>query len=146
MPMRITVQKARTSTTGPGMPATERKEPTRRGFTLLELLVVLFIVGMSAALAAPPLYRAYENLQAGVEERRLREMAAATSLSAFCRQQERTLHLADRTVRDQEEQVLEHFRFLTFPRQTIHWNANGFPDARQLHYVIRGTPREMPLY
>jgi prepilin-type N-terminal cleavage/methylation domain-containing protein len=146
MAMRIATPRARARTTGPGTPATETPVPTRGGFTLLELLVVLSIVGMSAALAVPPLYRTYQNLQAGAEERRLGEMAAATSLSAFCRQQDRTLHLADRTVRDQEQAVLEHFRFLTFPRQTIHWNANGFPDARKLRYAIRGTPREMPLY
>lgn len=64
------------------MASGDRKTRHRRGFTLVELMVVISLVGLMAAVSAPPLFRYIQSnrLQAGAD-RIVADMQYARSVS-----------------------------------------------------------------
>jgi len=117
------------------------------GFTLLEMMVVLTLVGLVAAATMPRLFLTIEAVRANTEERSLVEMLDGVGLAAFFRQQPRTLQFMEHRigVKGSETESME-FEYLWFPEQTIVWNGNGFPDQAVVKYQIRDVEKEHRLY
>jgi general secretion pathway protein H len=72
-------------------------EVDRRGFTLLEVLVVLFIVALAVSLAAPSITRSTDLIKARAE------VASVLALLRFAREQAITLHQQESVVIDPVE-------------------------------------------
>jgi prepilin-type N-terminal cleavage/methylation domain-containing protein len=116
------------------------------GFTLLELLVVMALFGLLAGVAVPRMWAGVEAVAADAEKRTLVEMASQVTLHAFLRHESRTLVFENRSVHSPDGIAWIVFDYIAFPRQQIHWNTRGFPDARTLDYTIRGRTEHLALF
>lgn len=117
-----------------------------KGFTLLELLAVMALVGLLAGTAVPRMFSAIDAISAGAEERTLSEIAARMKLLAYLRHTPQYLAFEDRSIYQAAQQPpVAEFEHLTFTEQRITWNVNGFPDAQSLEYTLRGQKRRLSL-
>ncbi len=115
----------------------------RAGFTLLELLVVMVLVGLTMTTVTPRLYHSLDNYRADAEERALLELTERAAYRAFFRQREVTLHFSDRMVLTPAQEEVVSFAFLAFPEQVVSWNHNGFSAAMGINYTIQGRERTL---
>jgi len=120
---------------------------SNKGFTLLEMMVVLMLVGLSVAVTMPRLFLTIEAVRANTEERMLMELIDGVQLRAFFRQQDRTLEFVEHRigVKGSEAESIQ-FDYLWFPDQTIVWNGNGFPDHPVIKYHIREVEKAYQLF
>ncbi len=118
----------------------------KSGFTLLELLVVMTLIGLMAGVAVPRMGTAVETVLADAEKRTLVEMTAQVKLHAFLRQQSHTLLFEEGAVKYPEGTLVKAFDYIRFPRQRIYWNTRGFPNIRTLDYTIRGQADQLALF
>jgi len=119
---------------------------SHKGFTLLELIVVLVLIGLSASMTLPRLSQTLDAVNANVEERTFLEMVDAVRLRAFLRQRNITLHCSDHFISMDGENEPVSFEFLQFEEQNITWNGNGFPNAAVIRYDFRDQERELALF
>jgi prepilin-type N-terminal cleavage/methylation domain-containing protein len=116
------------------------------GFTLLELLAVMALIGLLAGTAVPRMFLAVEAVSAGAEERTLVEIIGQIKLYAYLRHTPH--HLAfngQRIYQDAQQTAVADFKHLMFAEQQITWSANGFPDAESLKYTLRGQEKRLSL-
>ncbi len=118
-----------------------------KGFTLLEMMVVLTLVGLIVAATMPRLFLTIEAVRANTEERSLIELIDGVQLRAFFRQHDRTLQFTEQQIGVKgSETELVQFDYLWFPDQTIAWNGNGFPDHQVMRYRLREEEKELRLF
>jgi len=115
------------------------------GFTLLELIVVMVLVGVVMSTVTPRLYHSLDHYRADAEERALAELAERASYRAFFQHRELTLHFAENSVRTADDQQVASFAFLRFPAQTLIWNGHGFPSAGVIQVTVAGREKEVDL-
>ncbi|OPX18845.1 MAG: hypothetical protein BZ151_12400 [Desulfobacca sp. 4484_104] len=141
----------------PGAPAYPRRrllalpeKPCRPGrfapgFTLVEILLVMLIVGITVSLTSPRLFSAYEKIRAAAEEQKLRQVVGSLQMKAFLRQVEYTVQLADRrlSVARNDEKTLFTFTYISFPAASITFNANGFASATVIRYFAAGREKTL---
>lgn len=118
------------------------------GFTLVELLIVLAIVGTLVALVAPLGVRQIERTRAQEEWLTLNRALTGIAFTAFTESAPVTLELSGRrlewTLEGQKPQNIE-FEQLSFDRQVIAINANGLADAKEIRVRQRERPRVVAL-
>jgi prepilin-type N-terminal cleavage/methylation domain-containing protein len=124
----------------------ENRQSCQNGFTLLELLVVMILLGLMVGLSVPRLLATVETVSADAEKRTLSEMLDQVKLYSFLRHQEHTFLFEGRTVVDAQDSQVVSFEYIRFPKQQIRWNPNGFPDAGDLEYTIRDRKQSFALY
>jgi len=112
----------------------------------LELIVVMTIIGLSAAIAVPRVLLTIESVSADAEQRILREMVDQIELHAFLRQQNQQFIFKNQSVFNRANTLVMSFDHLCFVNQLITWNVNGFPDIQSLHYTFRGKEKTLFLY
>ena len=117
-----------------------------RGFTLLELIVVMAIVGLSASIAVPRMQLAIERVSADAEQRALLEIVGHIELYAFFQQKNYTLRFEEGSVLNQTNTPIITCDHLWFSKQIITWNGNGFPDAESLDYTFCGQKKTLAFY
>lgn len=109
---------------------------TRDGFTLLELLVVLAIMGLAAGLAAPGVLRSIESWQARAELDRLQDQVRG--LPAAARATGRALRISGETLGTPAPplRVEEGWTLRTDEAWTV--EANGYCAGGVLHLTGSG--------
>ncbi|OPX19772.1 MAG: hypothetical protein BZ151_07450 [Desulfobacca sp. 4484_104] len=115
------------------------------GFTLIEILLVMLIVGIVVSLTSPRLFSAYEKIRAATEEQKLRQIVENLQLKAFIRQVEYTVQMADRhlSVTKNDEKTLFTFTYISFPAAGITFNANGFASTTVIKYFVTGREKTL---
>lgn len=108
------------------------------GFTLIELMVVLLIVSVFAALTGPDIFRRIEETRAVSEEKKLAFVMEYARNLAFCRQSPFLVRLEDKhlILESSDGRTLQRigFEFLAFQKRVIRLNAHGFADTREIEY------------
>jgi prepilin-type N-terminal cleavage/methylation domain len=112
-----------------------------KGFTLIEVLVVLIIAGAATSLVAPNLFNAYEGIKASAEEQKMFDVIETVKMRAFLRKLPYTVTFVDNILRVKDEKVRVEFDFIQFTGCSIIFNRNGFPDIREIKYLIMGENR-----
>lgn len=116
-----------------------------RGFTLVEVLVVLMVVMLGVSIVTPDLFRIYERIEAQSEEKMVREILKNIGLTAFASQTPQKVSMSGNELAVMPEKALESqkkswaFKRLTFPGSTeIHFNSRGVPDQEQIEIEAGG--------
>lgn len=115
----------------------------RKGFTLIELLVVLIIAAAGISLVAPPLAGTYDKIRINAEEQRLLSLIQATEMRSFLRQTDITIELEDNRFGFKDQDVRIEFEHLRFPKATVRFNGNGFPDTTTITYYASGREKTL---
>jgi len=109
------------------------------GFTLIELMVVLLIISVFAALTGPDIFRRIEQTRAFAEEKKLAYVMEYARNLAFCRQSPLLVRLEDEhlILESSDGGTIKHigFEFLAFQKRVVRLNAHGFADAREIAYT-----------
>ncbi len=123
-----------------------------RGFTLVEVLVVLMVVMLGVSIVTPDLFRIYERVEAQSEEKMVREILKNIGLTAFASQTPQKVSMSGNELAVMSEQVLAPkknswaFKRLTFTGSTeIHFNRQGFPDQNQIELEAGGEKHTVRL-
>lgn len=118
----------------------------RQGFTLLELLVVMTLIGFMAGVAVPRMFLAAESVSAAAEEHALADMVKEVKFYAYLRHAPQLLIFEGRYIfRDEGRSTAAEFTHLRFPNQRITWNTNGFSEKRRLEYTLRDQTKTLVL-
>ena len=118
-----------------------KMEKHSKGFTFIEILVVLIIVGLVTSLIGPRLFNAYEGIQVSAEERRMEEIIEKIKIISFLRQVPYTVRLEGRTISVMNNDIRIGFRYLHFPVEVLKFNKNGFADISKIRYLVEGKER-----
>ncbi len=117
----------------------------KAGFTLLEMLVVMVLAVSLVGVVGPRIYASVDNIRADAEERALRELVEYAGLRAFFSRADQTLVFRDSQALLPPDRVVTGFSFITFPEQSVTWDANGFTAAESLAYAIQGRESVLDL-
>lgn len=119
------------------------------GFTLLELLTVVAIIGLASSLIAPDMLALYESYQVREERGVLKGILKKVSYQNFLSDSSATLKFNQQTlkiVRGETEQSLE-YQFIHFIPTEIKLNKKGYlvdPKAN-LKYKIHNSELELDM-
>ena len=111
------------------------------GFTLIELMVVLMIIGLSAALVSPRVIEIYDKIMLHAEEQKLRDCFAVVKNRAFIRQVPLTMVFKENGVTIEGEPAPVLFDIVVFPPQALTFNGNGFSDTEKISYQAMGAEK-----
>ena len=107
-----------------------------KGFTLIEILVVLLILGLVISLTGPRLFNLYEGIQVSAEEKRVEEIIEKVKIVSFLRQISHTIILEGQTLSVVNNDIKLEFRHLYFPAKVLRFNKNGFTDISKIRYLV----------
>ena len=120
-----------------------------RGFTLIELMVVIAIMSILMGLVGPLVASSVEKSQARVEAMMLENWMALISSRAFLSSKTHTLDLDGKsaTLFDQNTQEVRSmdFDYLFFQPQTVTFNKYGFPSRLSLTYQLKNETIRLEL-
>ncbi len=110
----------------------------QKGFTLIEILIVLVILGLGVSLVGPRMFATYEKVQSSVEEQKLTLILESVSMKAFLRRTPFTIEFHDNILQIKGQHARINFKLICFPRESITYNRNGFSNTEKITYVVRG--------
>ena len=116
------------------------------GFTLLELLVILAIIGLLASLVAPDSLATLTRSQRYVELRKLETLLGYAAERAFIQAKPTFFALEGQqvTVFTQDETgYTAEFELLHFPPQQIAFTATGYVNKPTLSYSISNNTAQL---
>lgn len=116
----------------------------QKGFSLLELLTVMVIVGLSATVVGPGMFASYEKIKSFSEEKKLAALINSVSYRAFFRQVPQVVHCTDNILTLNDNEFRFEFNYLIFPETVITFNGHGFADQAVLAYQSRGQVSQLP--
>jgi len=117
-----------------------------KGFTLIEILVVMLIVSLGVSLVGPRLFGVYEKVQASVEEQKLIDLLAMIRMKAFLRQTPYSIETDHNTLKIKDEGERVVFSWISFPNAGVTFNGNGFPDVNSITYFIWGKRKALNVF
>jgi prepilin-type N-terminal cleavage/methylation domain-containing protein len=98
-----------------------------RGFTLLELLVVMAIMGLLVGLVGPFTVRQYDKIQVVKEREQLLQLIQRIRFISVIEQADHPLSVQGASISSATLQQVEFsFQHLRFPPQQLQINSNGF--------------------
>ncbi|GAA0353885.1 hypothetical protein GCM10009092_17790 [Bowmanella denitrificans] len=111
------------------------------GFTLLELIVVLSIVGLLMSLVGPALFTTLDKVRVQSEVRKLEGVIFKLSNQAFLYGREIDVVLEGQHCQfffqgEEKKQSLLQFEHIHFPRQTFSVNSHGFLSVSEVNYSV----------
>jgi len=119
------------------------------GFTLIELMVVLVIVGALVSLVGPSIFKRLDKTKTMAEEKKLRSILEAAKITAFSRKTPILIGFENNTltIMDKADTPVDSTRFdhLVFEENRIRFNANGFPDKKQIRYITGNGEKQLLL-
>jgi prepilin-type N-terminal cleavage/methylation domain-containing protein len=111
-----------------------------KGFTMMELMVVMAIMGGLMALVGPALMNSYQKMQVQSETRKLRQSLSKVSYKAFLAGKPITIELTASTLKyfytsEPQKKHSQQYQHIYFETQTLAINANGFIDNTHVEYT-----------
>ena len=96
-----------------------------RGFTLIELIIVLLIIGLGSSLAVPRMFSVVNKLRLEFEKETLRDILEKTAQESFFRQEFREVKgLENRVVVLPQKKIVE-FRYIKEIKGHVSYAGNG---------------------
>lgn len=114
---------------------------TDSGFTLLELMVVLIIIGLAAALVSPRIIGIYDKAVLHAEEQKLHDCIAVVKNRSFIRQVPLKMVFKENGVIIEGESATINFQTMVFAPLVVTFNGNGFTDTGKIPYLALGTEK-----
>ncbi|WP_026972297.1 pilus assembly FimT family protein [Aliagarivorans marinus] len=122
------------------------------GFSLIELLVVLSLMGLGAALIGPATLNQVARANAQAELNRFENQIRLMSQRAFSRSGGIVLDMHNNQITFQDVLTRstissQSFEYIGFPQQqSITLNRNGYPSPERATIVYRGHRQELNLF
>jgi len=117
-----------------------------KGFTLLEMLVVLIIISVLLSLVTPAFFHVYEGIKISAEEQKLLDLIENVKMKAFLRKVSYTIIFQDKTLRLKDEQTELTFDFIRFPPCSLVFNRKGFSNKTTLNYLVMGENKILDVW
>jgi prepilin-type N-terminal cleavage/methylation domain-containing protein len=114
---------------------------TNSGFTLIELMVVMIIISLAAALVSPRVMGIYDKAVLHAEEQKLRDCIAGVKNRSFIRQVPLKMVFKDNGVTIEGEAATIEFKMITFNPLIVTFNGNGFSDTEKIPYQALETEK-----
>lgn len=114
---------------------------TTNGFTLIELMVVLIIISLSAALVSPRVMEIYEKIMLRAEEQKLGDCIEVVKNRSFIRQVPLTMVFKDNGLTIEGEPATIKFEMMIFSPLVVTFNGNGFSDTEKIPYQALDTEK-----
>jgi prepilin-type N-terminal cleavage/methylation domain-containing protein len=114
-----------------------------KGFTLIEILIVMLILGFVISLIGPRLFILYKAIQVSAEEKRVEEIIERVKMVSFLRQVSHTIRLDGQTITVMNNDIKLKLRHLYFPSKFLTFNRNGFSDISKIRYLVGKKERFM---
>lgn len=111
------------------------------GFTLIELMVVLIIIGLAASLVSPRVMSIYDKVMLHAEEQKLRDCFVGVKNRSFIRQVPMRMVFKDNGLTIEGEAATVKFQKMTFSPLVVTFNGNGFSDTGEIHYQALGIEK-----
>jgi prepilin-type N-terminal cleavage/methylation domain-containing protein len=103
-----------------------------KGFTLIELMVVLAIISVAYSLVGPNLFNTYKKMQGQAELKEFKNTLNKISYKSFINAREVVLQLNDRSVKyryiDEPKFITMTMEYVSFPKQEIIFSSAGFTN------------------
>lgn len=121
-----------------------------KGFTLIELIIVLSIVGLLLAIVAPISIKAVDKTEAKTELLSTTKWIKNIGFQAFIEQQNYALELTGNTLNlyKKPSNLLvktKTLESLNFTQQWVNFNANGFVTPEHINGHFRNEPLSIML-
>ncbi len=120
-------------------------ERASAGFTFIELLVVLALIGLSVSLVSPRIVGFYEKILVRQEERSVAELVDGLRMKAFLRQEPIRLLFEGNRVALASGRTLLRCRLLQFEGSTVRINGNGFCEESTVRYRVHDAEKSLQL-
>ena len=112
-----------------------------QGFTLIELIVVMVIIGLGSALVGPQVVKLHDKIMTQSEVQAVSEFIEITKIRAFARQQTLLLKFSEKTITVQDEKMNLKCTILQFTPISMTINGNGFTDIDKIRYQAGGEEK-----
>lgn len=120
-------------------------ERASAGFTFIELLVVLALIGLSVSLVSPRIVGFYEKILVRQEERGVAELVDGLRMKAFLRQEPIRLLFEGNRVVLASGRTLLRCRLLQFEESSVRINGNGFCEESTVRYRVHDAEKSLQL-
>jgi prepilin-type N-terminal cleavage/methylation domain-containing protein len=111
-----------------------------KGFTLIELMVVLAIISVAYSLVGPNLFNTYKKMQGQAELKEFKDTLNKISYKSFINAREVVLQLNDRSVKyryiDEPKFITMTMEYVRFPKQEIIFSSAGFTNVSSFSIEI----------
>lgn len=114
---------------------------TTNGFTLIELMVVLIIISLSAAIVSPRVMEIYDKIMLRAEEQKLGDCIEVVKNRSFVRQVPMTMVFKDNGLTIEGESAAIKFDMMIFSPLVVKFNGNGFSDTEKIPYQAFGKEK-----
>lgn len=112
-----------------------------RGFTLIELIVVVVIIGLGMALVSPRVAALHDKIMIQSELQSVQELIDLAKIRAFARQKPLVLNFSGNDVTVKNEATKLKCRMLHFVPAVMTVNGNGFTDIQKIRYRAGGEEK-----
>ena len=118
-----------------------------QGFTLIELMIVILVMGLLAGLVAPLTFKQLDKARAKTEFLKLRNTIKSHTTKAFAQGVSYRIDTLGKTL--PATSVLGSksytFKYLEMPEQFFIINSNGFPSIDKLTIDVAGQTRHITM-
>jgi prepilin-type N-terminal cleavage/methylation domain-containing protein len=117
------------------------------GFTLIELMIVILVMGLLAGLVAPLTFKQMDKSRAKTDYLKLRNVIKGHTTKAFAQGVSYRIETKDQTLTALSVlgQHSYTFKYLEMPEQFFIINANGFPSIDKLTLEVAGQTRHITM-
>lgn len=120
-----------------------------KGFTLIELMVVMAIIAVAYSLVGPNLFDAYKKMQGQAELREFKNTLNKISYQSFMNAREMQILLNGQSVKlsyvDDPKSILLTMEHIRFPQQQIIFSSAGFTNTNSVKVLINQQASELSL-
>ena len=120
-----------------------------RGFTLIELMVVMAIIAVAYSLVGPNLFNVYKKMQGQAELREFKNTLNKLSYKSFINAREIKLQLNNSSIKysyvDDPKSISITMEYVRFPKQVIIFSSAGFTNISSFSIEINQQISNIPL-
>lgn len=122
-----------------------------QGFTLIELMIVVAIMGIGLSLVGPNLFKAYQSVQYQTDIKGLHLLLQQVSYKSFINDRAVLLRFNGSTLSygydDTEGKLFRiDYEHIRFPEQVVRFSETGFANQAELLVDVGGSQRLVSLY